>query len=153
MNLGHLALDTVSPLHRNLRVVNFQRHKHTSGFSQKPEPVLLMSGATGTAACPLSPIAGDPSALPPPTSSLLQSVTPLVCSVCQLLYCTTVLFKVLACKLKNVQFFVFFMYYLFKKYYKPITVWYGLPWGLSCKEPACQYRRLRFDPWVRKIPW
>ena len=45
------------------------------------------------------------------------------------------------------------MYYLFKKYYKPITVWYGLPWGLSCKEPACQYRRLRFDPWVRKIPW
>ena len=22
-----------------------------------------------------------------------------------------------------------------------------------CKESACQFRRLRFDPWVRKIPW
>ena len=24
---------------------------------------------------------------------------------------------------------------------------------LSGKEPACQCRRRRFDPWVRKIPW
>ena len=32
----------------------------------------------------------------------------------------------------------------------------GLPWWLSAKEPACQYRRCkghRYDPWVRKIPW
>ena len=36
----------------------------------------------------------------------------------------------------------------------------GLPWdfpgGTSGKEPACQcrrYKRLRFDPWVGKIPW
>ena len=28
-----------------------------------------------------------------------------------------------------------------------------LPWGLSGKESACQRRRHRFDPWVRKIPW
>ena len=28
----------------------------------------------------------------------------------------------------------------------------GLPWWLSGKEPGCQYRRLGFDPWVRKIP-
>ena len=28
-----------------------------------------------------------------------------------------------------------------------------LPWGLHGKESACQYRRCRFDPWVRKIPW
>ena len=28
-----------------------------------------------------------------------------------------------------------------------------LPRWLSGKEPACQWRRLRFDPWVRKIPW
>ena len=27
-----------------------------------------------------------------------------------------------------------------------------LPWWLSGKESACQYRRLGFDPWVRKIP-
>ena len=29
----------------------------------------------------------------------------------------------------------------------------GLPLWLSGKEPACQWRRCRFDPWVRKIPW
>ena len=27
-----------------------------------------------------------------------------------------------------------------------------LPWWLSGKEPACQCRRLVFDPWVKKIP-
>ena len=30
------------------------------------------------------------------------------------------------------------------------------PGGASGKEPACQCKRgkrLRFDPWVRKIPW
>ena len=26
-------------------------------------------------------------------------------------------------------------------------------WWLSGKEPACQDRRHRFDPWVRQIPW
>ena len=32
----------------------------------------------------------------------------------------------------------------------------GFPAGDSGREPACQCRkrkRLRFDPWVRKIPW
>ena len=29
----------------------------------------------------------------------------------------------------------------------------GLPWWLSGEEPACQHRRCRFNPWVRKIPW
>ena len=28
-----------------------------------------------------------------------------------------------------------------------------LPWWLSNKEAACQCRRHRFDPWVRKILW
>ena len=28
-----------------------------------------------------------------------------------------------------------------------------LPRWLSCKESACQCRRLRLDPWVRKILW
>ena len=27
-----------------------------------------------------------------------------------------------------------------------------LPWWLSDKESACQFRKLRFDPWVRKTP-
>ena len=30
---------------------------------------------------------------------------------------------------------------------------YGLPWWLNGKESACQCRRHRFNPWVRKIPW
>ena len=29
----------------------------------------------------------------------------------------------------------------------------GLPWWLSSQESTCQYRRLGFNPWVRKIPW
>ena len=29
----------------------------------------------------------------------------------------------------------------------------GLPRWLSGKEFACQCRRYRLDPWVRKIPW
>ena len=29
----------------------------------------------------------------------------------------------------------------------------GLPRWLSGKESTCQYRRFRFNPWVRKIPW
>ena len=29
----------------------------------------------------------------------------------------------------------------------------GLPWWLSGKDPACQWGRPRFDPWVGKIPW
>ena len=28
-----------------------------------------------------------------------------------------------------------------------------LPWCLSGKESACQFRRCGFDPWVGKIPW
>ena len=30
---------------------------------------------------------------------------------------------------------------------------YGLPWWLSSKEFAWQFRRCRFDPWIGKIPW
>ena len=36
---------------------------------KEPEPVALMSGVSEIAACPPSPIADDPSALPSPTSS------------------------------------------------------------------------------------
>ena len=30
---------------------------------------------------------------------------------------------------------------------------YRLPWWLSDKESAYQRRRLRFNPWIGKIPW
>ena len=56
--------------------------------------------------------------------SKMRTCTP--APVCQLLYCTTVLFKVLYCKITNVYFFVCFLctYYLCEKYYKPIIVQY-----------------------------
>ena len=50
--------------------------------SKEPEPVPSWSGMSGIAACPPSPIADDPSALPSPTSfPRLQSVTLLTCSL------------------------------------------------------------------------
>ena len=30
---------------------------------------------------------------------------------------------------------------------------YVLSWWLNGKEPVCQCRRCRFDPWIRNIPW
>ena len=46
--------------------------------------------------------------------------------VCELLCYPTVLFKELYYKIENVLFFVYlvFMYYLYEKYCKPITVQY-----------------------------
>ena len=48
---------------------NFQRYELASGSIRKPEPVPSTSGVSEIVACPLSPIADDPSALPSPTSS------------------------------------------------------------------------------------
>ena len=33
------------------------------------------------------------------------------------------------------------------------TYWFGLPWWLSSKESACQWRNRGFDPWFGEIPW
>ena len=49
--------------------------------SKEPEPVPSKLDASEIAACPLSPIADDPLALPSPTPSILQSVTLLACSL------------------------------------------------------------------------
>ena len=40
-----------------------------------------------------------------------------------------------------------------KKMYNQLILVIGIPWWLSGKESACQYRRCGFNPWVRKIPW
>ena len=40
--------------------------------------------------------------------------------------------------------------FYFKLCCKPMQ---GFPGGLVIKESSCQYRRLGFYPWVRKIPW
>ena len=46
------------------------------------------------------------------------------------------------------------------RFFTPSTTWEalcmdccGLPCSSDGKESACQCRRFRFNPWVRKIPW
>ena len=63
-----LYFNTVSPLHTNPQVSNFQRCEHASDSSKEPGPVPSMSDMSEIAAHPPSPIADDPSALPSPTS-------------------------------------------------------------------------------------
>ena len=60
---------TMSPLHTNLQVVNFQRCRRAVGASKEPEPVPSTAGVSDFAACPPSPVAGDASAPPSPTSA------------------------------------------------------------------------------------
>ena len=93
------AKETLSPLHMALQAVNSRRCECIS-----------VSGVTESAArCP-SPAAEHPSALPSPTSSPFSSPTlslpvrSVPVPVCQLLFCTSVLFKVLNCMIKNVHF-------------------------------------------------
>ena len=38
-------------------------------------------------------------------------------------------------------------------FYVPATMYEGFPGGASGKEPTCQCKRTKFDPWVGKIPW
>ena len=110
----------------NLQVANFPRFEHVSldrffkrvdrtESNKEPESVPSTSCVSEIAACPPSPVADDPSTLPSPTSSpsssqeLFLPVHLMPAPVCQLLYCTIVLFKVLYCKIKNVLFFVCFL--------------------------------------------
>ena len=52
----------------------------------------------------------------------------------------------------NLCFYLYYESYLSRASF----IEYGLPWWLSGKELACQFRkwkRSRFDLWVWKIPW
>ena len=74
--------------------------------------------------------------------------------VCQLLYCTTVPFKVSYCKVKMTYFLcLFFTYYLCEKYYKQHSTMWGFLDGSDGKDSTCNERDPRFNPWVRKFPW
>ena len=113
---------TVRPLHRNLQVANFQRREHASGSSKKLRAVPSMSGVSDIAACPLSPIADDPSALPSPVrnSWLFTRCQPLCASCCTILLYFSSYYTA---RLKMFYFlYLFSMYYLCEKYYKPIMV-------------------------------
>ena len=43
--------------------------------------------------------------------------------------------------------------YMTIRFYINMYSYLWLPWWLSGKESACQFRRHGFNPWVRKIPW
>ena len=103
---------TVSPLHRNLQVTDFHRREHASGSSKELEAVPSVSGVSDIVACPLSPVADGPSALPSPVSNswLFTRCQPLCASCCtMLLYfsrCYTARFKMF-------YFFVLVFYVFF----------------------------------------
>ena len=83
-----------------------------------------MSGVNETAACPPPPIADNP-------SSISHQFT----AVCQLLYYTTVLFKVWNYKIKNVLFLCVLVFYVLfvlkKKCYEPSAIQYYTANGAS----------------------
>ena len=103
MSCNSVSTSTVSPLYRNLQVANFQRCFQSVFHHWHLREI---------AACPPSPVADHPSTPPSPVSSPSSSLELVffvhwsLAPVCQLLLCTTVLFKVLYYKLKNV-FFIF----------------------------------------------
>ena len=118
------SLVKVSSLQTNLQVSYFQRRKCVFRHHQ---------AWVKAAACPPSPIADNPSALPSPTSSPSSSQELLLCSLDARLCIPAVVLYYCALQgtiLKDLNIFftfcacLFFMYYLCEKYYKPITVWY-----------------------------
>ena len=61
-------------------------------------------------------------------------------------------FSVLIQQLLSSDDYIFFLRIVFC--ILSLGIWHrGLPRWLSGNEPACQCRRLPFDPWVRNVPW
>ena len=40
-----------------------------------------------------------------------------------------------------------------RKFWRNISKRTGFPGQIRCKEPVCQCRRSKFNPWVRKTHW
>ena len=51
------------------------------------------------------------------------------------------------------QFYCLLLVFVFWSELPRFTNYSGLPRWPSGEETACQYRRHRFNPWIRKIPW
>ena len=79
-----------SHLHTNLQTANFERYECASSSSKEPEPMPSASGVSELLACPPSPVADGPSALPSPATPPAPSVPLPACSLdatlCKLLY-------------------------------------------------------------------
>ena len=99
-----------------------------SKSSKKPEPVPSTSGMNEIVACPVLPIADNPSALPSPISSTPFSSSSSLFTRCQFLFashCTVLLYLSRYCTVSLKLLFFLLMYYLCEKYYKLITVLYS----------------------------
>ena len=121
----------------NLQAPNFQRCKcafHQSGMSE-------------IAACPPSPIPADPSALPSPTSPPSWSQEPFLpvhstpAPVWRLLYCTTVLFKILyytiqKCSLYFLLYIAFYILFVQKLLYSLTQLGPTLYDPMDCNLPG-----------------
>ena len=109
---------TVSPLHANLQVANFQRCKCASGSSREPDPVPPTSGVSETAARPLPPVSDDPSSLPsPPSPSSSQERLPVHSLPAPYASCCTVLLYFSRyCTLRSKMFSLFSVCLLFTHY-------------------------------------
>ena len=66
----------------------------------------------------------------------------------QLLYCTTILFKLLFCKVE-IYFLCSFMHYLCAEYYKPMTIQYCIA---GASQVALVVKNLPANEGVGKIP-
>ena len=95
----HFSVPRINPVPKHPKILALL-HYNKPPTCEPSGCKLSMSGLSENAACPPSPIADDPSALPSPTaspSSSQQLFLPLhltLASVCQLLYCTTGLFNI-----------------------------------------------------------
>ena len=105
------------PTYENLQVANYQRCECTPldcffsrvdriESSKEPEPVPSQSGVSDIAACPPSPIADYPSALPSPTPLPLQSGALPACSLDASPCMPVIVLQYFSryCKIKNVFF-------------------------------------------------
>ena len=112
-----VSLSTVSPLHTNIHVADFQGCE--CAFHQRQERAKLP-----LALCLLLLTTLQPYHLPPPPTSSSSSCLLIQCQTLDA-NCTTVLFKALYCEIKTPFlhfFYLFFMYYFVKSSINLFTV-------------------------------
>ena len=111
------------PYIRSLHTVNFWRCEHVS---HKRQAWLKLQLALCLLLLTIPQL--YPTASPSSSQQLFLPAHSMRATVCQLLYCTTALLRLLYQKIENVFFIFlcFLMYYLCVKYYKSIIVQYSI---------------------------
>ena len=107
----------------------FFKSVYRNESNKEPEPVPAGSRVSEAAACPPSPLAGNPSPLPspPPLPSPGSNSSCLVthCQPLDSIFCTVLLYFSRFCTVRYIVFyFLIFLYMFVYRYYKPITEQY-----------------------------